>query len=39
MAKWFTGPGRALSARELAAGPRIVAEHIAGKEGKDGTGA
>jgi hypothetical protein len=39
MAKWFMGPRQALSAHELAVGLRIVAERIAGQEGKDGNSA
>ena len=39
MTKWFMGPRQALSARELAVGLRIVAERIAGQDGKDGNGA
>ena len=39
MAKWYMDPEQALSARELAVGLRIVAERIAGQDGKDGNGA
>ena len=39
MAKWVMGPRRALPARELAVGLRIVAGRIAGQDGKDGNGA
>jgi|GEM_PF-5985440 len=37
MAKWVMGPRRALPARELAVGLRIVAERIAGQDGTDGS--
>jgi hypothetical protein len=36
MAKWFTDPRQALSARELAEGLRIVAGRVAGQDGKGG---
>ena len=39
MAKWFMDPRQALPARELAVGLRIVAERIAGQDGKGGNGA
>ena len=32
MAKWFMDPGQALTARELARGLQIIAEHMKGKD-------
>jgi hypothetical protein len=32
MAKWFMDPGQALTARELARGLQIIAEHMKGRD-------
>ena len=32
MAKWFMNPGQALTARELARGLQIIAQHMKGKD-------